>query len=46
MKTAFIYTDVSRAWTLAWAIMNGIDLKEELPESFLKEAVGMGIEEK
>jgi len=26
--------------------MDGIDLKEEHPESFLKEAVGMGIEEK
>jgi len=26
--------------------MDGIDLEEEHPESFLKEAVGMGIEEK
>jgi hypothetical protein len=26
--------------------MNGIELKEELPESYLKEAMRMGIEEK
>jgi hypothetical protein len=26
--------------------MNGIELKEELPESYLKEAIRMGIEEK
>jgi acetoin utilization protein AcuC len=38
--------NVARAWTLAWAVMNGIELKEELPEPFLKEAVRMGIEER
>jgi acetoin utilization protein AcuC len=38
--------NVARAWTLAWAVMNGIELKDELPESFLKEATRMGIEEK
>ena len=38
--------NVARAWTLAWAIMNGIELREELPESFLEEAVKMGIEER
>jgi acetoin utilization protein AcuC len=27
-------TNVARAWTLAWAIMNGVDLPEDLPESF------------
>jgi acetoin utilization protein AcuC len=36
--------NVARAWTLAWAVMNDIELKDELPESFLKEAVTMGIE--
>ncbi len=39
-------SNVARAWTLAWAVMNGIELKEELPESYLKEAMRMGIEEK
>ncbi|MBN2124955.1 MAG: acetoin utilization protein AcuC [Deltaproteobacteria bacterium] len=28
-------TNVARAWTLAWAIMNGVDLPEDLPESFI-----------
>jgi acetoin utilization protein AcuC len=39
-------SNVARAWTLAWAVMNGVELKEELPDSYLKEAVKMGIEEK
>jgi acetoin utilization protein AcuC len=39
-------SNVARAWTLAWAVMNGIELNEKLPESFLKEAVKFGIEEK
>jgi len=39
-------SNVARAWTLAWAVMNGIELKDELPESFLKEAARMGIEER
>jgi acetoin utilization protein AcuC len=39
-------SNVARAWTLAWAVMNGIELKEELPESYLKEAMRIGIEEK
>ncbi len=39
-------SNVARAWTLAWAIMNGVELEEELPENFLKEAVKMGVEEK
>ncbi len=38
--------NVARAWTLAWAIMNGIELGQELPGSFLKEAMKMGIEER
>jgi acetoin utilization protein AcuC len=39
-------SNVARAWTLAWAVMNGIELNEKLPESFLKEAVRFGIEGK
>jgi acetoin utilization protein AcuC len=39
-------SNVARAWTMAWAVMNGIELKDKLPESFLEEAVKMGIEER
>jgi acetoin utilization protein AcuC len=39
-------SNVARAWTLAWAVMNGVELNEELPESFLREAVKIGIEER
>ncbi len=39
-------SNVARAWTLAWAIMNGVELDEELPESYLKEAAKVGIYEK
>jgi acetoin utilization protein AcuC len=39
-------SNVARAWTLAWAVMNGIELKEGLPESFSKEAERMGVEER
>ncbi len=38
--------NVARAWTLAWAIMNGIELNEKLPGSFSKEAMEMGMEER
>jgi len=37
-------SNVARAWTLAWAVMNEVELNEELPESFLKEAVKIGFE--
>ncbi len=30
-------TNVARAWTLAWAIMNEIELPDELPEAFLQQ---------
>jgi acetoin utilization protein AcuC len=30
-------TNVAKAWTLAWAIMNNIDLPDELPEAFLRQ---------
>ncbi|HUL21665.1 MAG TPA: acetoin utilization protein AcuC [Thermodesulfobacteriota bacterium] len=39
-------SNVARAWTLAWAVMNGIELRESLPESFSKEAEKMGIKDK
>ncbi|NWG01540.1 MAG: acetoin utilization protein AcuC [Syntrophaceae bacterium] len=39
-------SNVARAWTLAWAVMNEVELEEQLPESYLKEAVKMGIEDK
>ncbi len=29
-------TNVAKAWTLAWAIMNSVDLPDELPEEFIK----------
>ena len=28
-------TNVAKAWTLAWAIMNAVDVPDELPETFL-----------
>lgn len=39
-------SNVARAWTLAWAVMNEVELEEQLPEPYLKEAVKMGIEDK
>jgi acetoin utilization protein AcuC len=39
-------SNVARAWTLAWAVMNGIELREELPESFFEEAEKMGVKER
>ena len=34
--------NVARAWTLAWAVMNGVELEEALPESFLTMSSGNG----
>lgn len=39
-------SNVARAWTLAWAIMNGIELREEIPESYLKWAENYGFKER
>jgi acetoin utilization protein AcuC len=39
-------SNVARAWTLAWAVMNGIELNDDLPGSFSKEAEKMGVKEK
>jgi acetoin utilization protein AcuC len=30
-------TNVARAWTLAWAIMNNVDLPDELLDEFLRQ---------
>jgi len=35
-------TNVARAWTLAWAIMNDVQAPDEIPPSFLKQFVGPG----
>ncbi len=29
-------SNVARAWTLAWAVMNGVELDEDLPESIVE----------
>jgi len=39
-------SNVARAWTLAWAVMNGIELSEELPKSYVEIAAKVGIYEK
>ncbi len=36
-------SNVARAWTLAWAIMNGVELGEELPSSYMGVATQHGI---
>ena len=35
-------SNVARAWTLAWAIMNGVDLPDDLPESMVKALSAQG----
>jgi hypothetical protein len=39
-------SNVAQALTLAWAVMNEIELEEQLPVSYLEEAVKIGIEGK
>jgi acetoin utilization protein AcuC len=39
-------SNVARAWTLAWAVMNGAELSEELPNSYLEKADRVGVYEK
>ena len=34
--------NTARAWTLAWAIMNGVELNPRLPPSFLDKIVPLG----
>jgi acetoin utilization protein AcuC len=39
-------SNVARAWTLAWAVMNGLNLEDRLPENFIGKAARLGIQEK
>lgn len=39
-------SNVARAWTITWAIMNGIELNEELPPRFLEFALKYGMDVK
>jgi acetoin utilization protein AcuC len=39
-------SNVARAWTLVWAVMNGVELSDGLPETFLKRAAKLGVYEK
>lgn len=34
--------NIARAWTIAWAVMNGVELKPRLPASFIKKIEPMG----
>jgi acetoin utilization protein AcuC len=36
--------NVARAWTLAWAIMNNVEIADEIPEPFLKKFGSRGFE--
>ncbi|NVL91229.1 MAG: acetoin utilization protein AcuC [Desulfobacterales bacterium] len=35
-------SNVARAWTLAWAVMNGVDLPDDLPESMVSPLSALG----
>lgn len=35
-------SNVARAWTLAWSIMNGVDIPDSIPEDFLRKYSGYG----
>lgn len=37
-------TNVARAWTLAWALMNGVDLPDMIPEEFLRQFARYGFD--
>ena len=39
-------SNVARAWTLAWAVMNRIELRDELPDSYLEKAASVGVHER
>lgn len=38
-------SNVARTWTLAWAIMNGVELGEDLPESMIEAMSAAGYDE-
>jgi acetoin utilization protein AcuC len=39
-------SNVARAWALAWAVMNGVEVSDDLPESYLEKAARFGIQDK
>jgi acetoin utilization protein AcuC len=39
-------SNVARAWALAWAVMNDVELDEALPESYVENAASLGVHEK
>jgi acetoin utilization protein AcuC len=39
-------SNVARAWTLVWAVMNGIELNENLPESYIEKTKQAEVHEK
>ncbi|MDI7259344.1 MAG: acetoin utilization protein AcuC [Thermodesulfobacteriota bacterium] len=39
-------SNVARAWALAWAVMNGVELNEDLPEAYIRIATEFGIHDK
>jgi acetoin utilization protein AcuC len=39
-------SNVARAWTLAWAVMNGVEVPDELPKAYLEEAAKFGVHER
>ena len=39
-------SNVARAWALAWAVMNGVELNEDLPEAYVRIATEFGIHDK
>lgn len=38
--------NVAKAWTLCWAIMNEVELNEDLPEEYLREFSSLGLEDR
>ena len=39
-------SNVARSWALAWAIMNDVELADDLPKAYLEKAEKMGIDDK
>jgi acetoin utilization protein AcuC len=39
-------SNVARAWALAWAVMNGVEVSDDLPESYIEKAARFGIQDK
>jgi len=39
-------SNVARAWALAWAVMNGVDISDDLPESYQEKAARFGVYDK